>query len=203
MIQGRLVLADDHAMLREGLSRSLVAHGYEVVGEAGNGARAVELVDHHHPDAVLLDVSMPVLDGIGAVIRMTERGLSVPALLLTMHTDTALVVRARAAGALGYLTKDCSTADIVAAIERARQGETTFPFAATTANDRPLISGREAEVLQLVADGKTTSEIAETLFVSVKTVKNHLASAYARLQTPDRTQAVLKAARLGLIRISG
>jgi DNA-binding NarL/FixJ family response regulator len=127
-----------------------------------------------------------------------------------MHADANLIKDAADAGAMGYLVKDCSTDDIVAAIAAAKEGNRTFPdpgaaaasnraAASPTENGRPVITAREAEVLQMIADGHSTTEAARALYVSVKTVKNHLASAYAKLDAHDRTQAVLRAARLGLV----
>jgi DNA-binding NarL/FixJ family response regulator len=127
-----------------------------------------------------------------------------------MHADASLIEDAKAAGAMGYLVKDCSIEDIAAAISAALAGETSFmtPAAAgeveATAEKeaaKGIITQREAEVLQMIADGRNTSEAAKELYVSVKTVKNHLASAYAKLDAHDRTQAVLRAARLGLIKL--
>lgn len=202
----RILLADDHAMLREGLRRSLTHEGYEIVAEAADGQEALDLASRHRPDLVLMDVTMPVLDGLEATRRLHEILPDIRVVVLTMHAEPKLARDAIQAGAMGYLVKDCTTSDIVEAIERAIRGEQTFPNAASEAielhatdGNRPLITQREAEVLQLIADGKSTTEAAQHLYVSVKTVKNHLASAYTKLDAHDRTQAVLRAARLGLI----
>ncbi len=200
----RIVVADDHTMLREGLRRSLAGQGYDVVAEAANGEEAVSLATQLLPDIVLMDVTMPVLDGLGATRRIRAECGQVRVIVLTMHADPKLVGEAAEAGAHGYLVKDCTTQDIVDAISAAMADERTFPVAA--ANDageqRRVITQRETEVLQLIADGMTTSEAAAALFLSAKTVKNHLASAYGKLEAHDRTQAVLRAARLGLITLS-
>lgn len=205
MTATRILLADDHAMLREGLRRSLAHEGYDIVGEAADGQQALELVDVHTPEVVLMDVTMPVLDGIEATRRIVAEHPDVRVVMLTMHADPRLARDAVDAGAMGYLVKDCTTSDIVEAIDRALRGEQTFPNAASEAvlqrEGRPVITQREAEVLQLIADGKSTNEAAQHLYVSVKTVKNHLASAYTKLDAHDRTQAVLRAARLGLIKL--
>ncbi len=201
----RIVVADDHVMLREGLRRSLTTQGYDVVAEANDGREAMELAERLTPDIVLMDVTMPVLDGIEATRRLREKVPAVRVLMLTMHADPAMATSAKEAGAHGYLVKDCTTAEIMAAIDRTLNDEQTFPPSLITAPappppDQPrLITQREAEVLQLIADGKSTVDAARTLYVSVKTVKNHLASIYSKLEAHDRTQAVLRAARLGLI----
>jgi two-component system, NarL family, response regulator DegU len=200
----RILLVDDHPMLREGLRRSLVGQGYDVIGEAGDGQQAVDLAQALRPNLVLMDVTMPVLDGIEAARRIIEQQPGIAILMLTMHADTELAQRAMEIGAMGYLVKDCSLAEIAEAVESAVAGHSTFPVDASqeSEDDRPRITRREIEVLQLIADGKSTSETAHELFVSTKTVKNHLASAYTKLEAHDRTQAVLRAARLGLIKLS-
>ena len=200
----RILLADDHAMLREGLRRSLAHEGFEIVGEAADGQEAVTLAEQHRPELVLMDVTMPVLDGLEATRRIRSSLPGTHVVMLTMHAEPKLAHDAIEAGAMGYLVKDCTTSDIVEAIDRAMRGETTFPSAMPAIPEpaeagRPLITQRETEVLQLIADGRSTTEAAQQLYVSVKTVKNHLASAYTKLDAHDRTQAVLRAARLGLI----
>jgi DNA-binding NarL/FixJ family response regulator len=206
--QTRLLIADDHAMLRDGLRRSLTSHGFVIIGEAANGQEAVDRALDLKPDVVLMDVTMPVLDGIQATKRLVEKNPAARVLVLTMHADASLIKDARDAGATGYLVKDCSIDDISAAITAAMNNEQTFLETTSIAPSPPekesgkgIITQREAEVLQMIADGRNTSEAAKELFVSVKTVKNHLASAYAKLDAHDRTQAVLRAARLGLIKL--
>jgi DNA-binding NarL/FixJ family response regulator len=213
----RLVLADDHRMLREGLRRSLEVEGFDVVGEAADGAAAVRLAEQLRPDVLLMDVSMPVLDGVEATRLVREHAPTVPVVILTMHADQDVLVRAVRAGASGYLVKDCSTAEVVHTLRLAAAGETTLsPEFATAmlveaqhvAEERtepapePIISKREEEVLQLIAEGASTTEVAAQLFISVKTVKNHLASVYQKLDSRDRTQAVLRAVRMGIIRLN-
>ena len=201
----RVLLADDHTMLREGLHRSLTAQGFDIVGEAADGRQAVQLAEKLRPGVVLMDVTMPVLDGIGATRRITRELPDVKVIMLTMHADTRLAQDALGAGAMGYLVKDCAMSDIVLAVHKALRGEQTFPDPTdipsdNVSPDQPrIITQRESEVLQMIADGKSTTEAARDLYVSVKTVKNHLTSAYAKLNAHDRTQAVLRAARLGLI----
>jgi len=206
------LLVDDHTMLRQGLRRGLEAEGIKVVAEAGDGETAVRLALEHQPDAVIMDVSMPNVDGIEACRRIMNADARQCVIILTMHMDRAIIERALRAGAVGYLTKDCSMTEVVEAIKMATSGDTVLsPNLATLMlsearsidrNDGPLISPREEEVLQLVVDGLGTTDIAERLYISQKTVKNHLASIYEKLDASDRTQAVLTAVRMGIVRIN-
>ena len=211
----RLLVADDHRMLRDGLRRSMEDQGFTVVGEAADGQEAVRLAQQLQPDVVLMDVSMPHLDGVEAT-RLIHRALpGVPVVMLTMHADSDVMSRAIQAGAVGYLVKDCSTEEVAAAVRTAASGESALsPDLASSMldqvhrgraddgdGDAHVISAREEEVLQLVADGLSLPEVAARLYISVKTVKNHLASIYSKLQARDRTQAVLRAVRMGIIRL--
>lgn len=206
------LLVDDHTMLRQGLRRGLEAEGIHVVAEAGDGETAVRLALEHRPDAVIMDVSMPDVDGIEACRRIMRADARQCVIILTMHMDRAIIERALRAGAVGYLTKDCSMTEVVEAIKLATSGDTvlspnlaTLMLSEARSNDRnddPLISPREEEVLQLVVDGLGTTAIAERLYISQKTVKNHLASIYDKLNASDRTQAVLTAVRMGIVRIN-
>ena len=211
----RLLLADDHRMLRDSLRRSLEEHGFAVVGEAGDGAEAVRLCDDLRPDVVLMDVTMPVLDGVEAARRICRVAPESRVVMLTMHADDDVMARAAQAGAVDYLVKDCSVDDIVAtlnlvagramapptSVAPSTRREATDPAGNRPGAAPPPLSGRELEVLQLVADGLSLPEVAARLFISVKTVKNHLASIYAKLDARDRTQAVLRAVRAGLVRL--
>ncbi len=210
----RLLLADDHRMLREGLRRTLEEEGLEVVGEAADGEEALRLAAKLRPDVVLMDVTMPVLDGVEATRQLHEHLPEIPVVILTMHADREVLARAIRAGAAGYLVKDCSTDEVVRTVRLAASGETALSpelaasmlaeaqRADTPAEELdPIISKREEEVLQLVADGLSTSEVAAKLYISIKTVKNHLASIYEKLDSRDRTQAVLRAVRMGIIRL--
>lgn len=202
----RVVLADDHRLLREGLVRSLQDAGIDVVGQADNGDDAVRLVQSVAPDVVLMDVSMPVLDGVEATRRMSRLAPGVRVVILTMHDDADVLARAMAAGAVAYLVKDRSISEVVATITRAAAGETTLPAGVASSMlahgmAERVLSDREAEVLQQIADGRSLPEAAARLYISVKTVKNHLASAYQKLDAHDRTQAVLTAVRMGIVRL--
>lgn len=212
----RVLLADDHRMLREGLRRSMVDEGFDVVGEADNGEEAVRLAAELRPDVILMDVSMPEMDGVEAtrIIRATDTRARV--IMLTMHADAEVLAEALRAGASGYLVKDCSTDEVAAAVRMAANGETALsPQLAATmldevrrleqpdpAEEDRVITKREEEVLQHIADGCSTPEVAERLYISQKTVKNHLASIYQKLDARDRTQAVLQAVRMGIVHLS-
>ncbi len=212
----RLLLADDHRMLREGLRRSMTEEGFDVVAEAGDGEEAVRLADELTPDVVLMDVTMPDVDGVEAARRIRSDHADVQVVMLTMHADQDVITSAIRAGACGYLVKDCSTDEIAGAVRAAAADETTLSpgIAAsmldevrrldepTTAEADRVVSRREEEVLQLIAVGCSTPEVASRLYISQKTVKNHLASIYQKLDARDRTQAVLQAVRMGIVRLT-
>ena len=211
----RLLLADDHRMLRDSLRRSMEENGFDVVGEAGDGAEAVQLAQELRPDVILMDVSMPNLDGVEATRQITRMVPEAQVVMLTMHADGDVMARAIQAGAIGYLVKDCAITDVVSAVRLAASGESVLSpdlalsmladvkrTAVDPGNGHAPVSAREEQVLQLVADGLSLPEVAAELFISVKTVKNHLASIYAKLDARDRTQAVLRAVRMGIIRLT-
>jgi DNA-binding NarL/FixJ family response regulator len=222
-----VLIADDHQLLRQALRRALEDSGLRVVSEAGDGEEAVRLVQQDRPDVVVMDVTMPVLDGIEATRRIHAATGESKVLVLTMHDEDALRVKALRAGAVGFLTKDCAMQEVVETVRRVADGDTVFspeiaaammaqfpvatappaPSTSTPANGRPVenhdspLTKREREILQLVADGHSTAEIARSLYISAKTVKNHLASIYSKLDSRDRTQAVLSGMRLGIVQL--
>ena len=213
----RLMLADDHRMLREGLRRSLTDEGFDVVGEASDGDEAVRLADSIRPDVILMDVTMPDVDGVEATRRIHQQHPEIRVVMLTMHADQSVIAEALRAGASGYLVKDCSTDEIADAVRLAASDESSLsPELATAMLDEVrridpdsveddadrAVTKREVEVLQLIADGCSTPEVAERLYISQKTVKNHLASIYHKLDARDRTQAVLQAVRMGIVRLN-
>jgi DNA-binding NarL/FixJ family response regulator len=208
----RLMLADDHRMLREGLRRSMIDQGFDVVGEARDGEEAIRLAHELHPEVILMDVTMPEIDGVEATRQIRSSLPEIKVVMLTMHADQEVLTAAIRAGANGYLVKDCSTDEIASAVRMAVSGETALSpqLAASMLDevrrlDRPsseedrIVTRREEEVLQLIADGCSTPEVAEKLYISQKTVKNHLASIYQKLDARDRTQAVLQAVRMGIV----
>jgi DNA-binding NarL/FixJ family response regulator len=203
------MLVDDHTMLRQGLRRALEGEGITVIAEAGDGESAVKLALDTHPDVVLMDVSMPTVDGVEATKRLMGADARQRVVMLTMHADRDVIERSIKAGAVGYLTKDSSIAEVIMAIKLAANGDRPMsPRLASAMLDEAkkmddgIVSAREEEVLQLVADGLGTTEIAERMFISQKTVKNHLASIYDKLNARDRTQAVLTAVRMGIVKLS-
>ncbi len=203
-----VILVDDHTMLRQGLRRALESEGIKVVAEASDGAEAIRLALEHKPDVVLMDVSMPGMDGVEAARRLVEADGRQRVVMLTMHIDRDVIDRAIRAGAVGYLTKDSSISEVILAIQLAANGDRPMsPRLAAAMLDEArredaLISVREEEVLQLVADGFGTNEIAERLYISGKTVKNHLTSIYEKLNARDRTQAVLMAVKMGIVKLT-
>ena len=211
----RLLLADDHTMVRQSMRRSMEDAGFEIVGEAADGAEAVRLAADTRPDVVLMDVSMPVLDGIEATRQVRATGSDAgdatnrpQVVMLTMHADADVVRRALQAGAVGYLTKDSSIDDVIDAVRLAASGDAAVSpglaaalLREAVADPAQQVSAREIEVLQLIAEGASPPEVAERLFISAKTVKNHLSSIYEKLDARDRTQAVLKGLRMGIIRL--
>ena len=210
----RLLLADDHTMVRQSVRRSMESEGFQIVGEAADGEEAVRLALEVGPDVVLMDVSMPVLDGIEATRQVRRQVPGAQVVVLTMHSDPDLVRRALQAGAVGYLTKDCRIEEVAEAVRLAASGDRTVSSGLAAglldqasqlqvelADDQSPITAREIEVLQLIAEGASPPEVAATLFISASTVKNHLSSIYDKLDARDRTQAVVKGLRMGFIRL--
>jgi DNA-binding NarL/FixJ family response regulator len=204
----RLVIADDQASVRQGLVLLLDAVAdIEVVGAAADGAHVLDLVSEHHPDAILLDLHMPVLDGIGAIRRLTAEHPDVAIVVLTTYADDTSVLDALRAGARSYLTKDADHTDIARALHAAVGGLTVFDprvhttlLAATAAAGKsepaaaaPLpddLTQREAEILAMIARGMANPEIAAQLFLSSHTVKTHISRIFAKTASRDRAAAI-------------
>jgi DNA-binding NarL/FixJ family response regulator len=200
-------------MLRQGLRRSLETEGITVVGEASNGEEAVKLALSCRPDVVLMDVSMPQVDGIEATRQLMAADGRQRVVILTMHIDRDVIERAMKAGAVGYMTKDSTVKEVVMAVRLAANGDRILsPRLAELMlqeakkddahTSGALLSPREEELLQHIADGLATSEVATKMYISQKTVKNHLASIYDKLDARDRTQAVLTAVRMGIVKLN-
>jgi DNA-binding NarL/FixJ family response regulator len=204
-----LLLADDHQMLRQGLRRSMEDEGFEVLGEAADGAEAVRLACELRPDVVLMDVSMPEMDGVEATRQIRAAVEQARIIMLTMHADQDVIRRAVKAGASGYLVKDCSIDEVVEMVRQVASHDIALsPSLAVSMlheASKPLgeriLTAREEELLQLIGEGLSTPEVAAQLYISTKTVKNHLASIFEKLDARDRTQAVVKAVRMGIIEV--
>lgn len=210
----RLLLADDHALVRAGL-RELVQKipGVEVVAEASNGREALELIPTHHPDLVLLDIGMKELNGLEVAARITRDHRTVKVLILSMHANEEYVMRALRAGASGYMLKDSATAELRLAIDAVLSGKTYLsPTISRSVIDSYLhrtgagkkaaveqLTPRQREVLQLIAEGNSTKEIAANLNLSAKTVETHRAQLMERLDIYDVAGLVRFAMREGLI----
>jgi DNA-binding NarL/FixJ family response regulator len=211
----RILLADDHTVLRDSIRRSFEAAGEQVVGEAANGEEALELALDLRPDVVVMDLTMPVLDGIGATKRIRQEAPETKVVVLTMHDDVDATRRALDAGAVGFLTKGSSFAAVLDTVRKAAAGETglTPELAGTMlrvasaarpggqAVDEPLLSDRQVEILQAIAAGSSTKQVARQLGITQKTVHNHLNAIYRKLDTQSLTHAVLSAVRLGIIEL--
>jgi two-component system, NarL family, response regulator DegU len=206
-----VMLVDDHTMLRQGLRRSLETEGIPVIAEASNGEEAIKMALETKPNVVLMDVSMPQIDGIEATRRLVQADNRQRVVILTMHIDREVIERAMKAGAVGYMTKDSTVKEVVMAVKLAANGdrilsprlaEVMLQEAKHADEQVSLLSPREEELLQHIADGLATSEVAEKMYISQKTVKNHLASIYEKLQARDRTQAVLMAVKMGIVKLN-
>jgi DNA-binding NarL/FixJ family response regulator len=206
----RVVLVDDHAVVRVGLERLLAAAGdMVVVGTAADGAEAVEVVRSTRPDVVLMDLQMPVLDGVAATRTIVEEQLGAQVVILTSYSDGERIVAALDAGAVGYLLKDADPEDLLSGVRSVSVGESplhpraarellTYRAASPTESPADQLTTREREVLGLVRQGLANKQIARRLGISERTVKAHLTSVFQRLSVADRTQAALWAERHGV-----
>jgi DNA-binding NarL/FixJ family response regulator len=204
----RVVVADDHAVVRAGLAQLLATFAdVELVGQAADGHEAVALAASEQPDVVLMDLEMPVLDGIEATRRIRAAQPEVAVVVLTSFSDRDRILRALDAGAAGYLLKDAEPHELASAIDAAARGEAPLaPKAASELHrDRQVrapaaaLSEREREVLAMVGQGLPNKVIARRLAISEKTVKAHLTSVYRQIGVTDRTQAALWAQRNGVV----
>ena len=214
----RVLLVDDQTLFREALRTLLeVREEIEVVGEAGNGEQALRQAAELVPDVVLMDLRMPVLDGVAATRRLRVEQPSVRVLALTTFDDDEDVFAALRAGALGYLLKDVTSAQLVEALQAAARGESVLqpsvaakvvariaqlPDLDPAPRPQPLVvplSERELEVVRLIGQGRSNREIAGALFLAEGTVKNHVTNVLAKLGARDRTQAALRGRALGII----
>lgn len=214
----RLVLADDHPLVRAGIRAELEKlPSVEVVGEAGNGREALELVKSQRPNVVFIDISMPGLNGLEAVARMTKEFPDVRVIILSMHENEEYVWRALKAGAAGYLLKKAATTELEAALIRVSEGEIylsreiaarldnkfSLPGFAGARNPLDQLTGRQREILQLIAEGQNTKEIAEILKLSPKTVEYHRLKLMEIVNIHDVPGLVRFALRQGVIPLDG
>jgi DNA-binding NarL/FixJ family response regulator len=205
----RVLLADDHVIFRQGLKGLLERAGFEVVAEAGDGREAVRLTQEHSPEVAILDLAMPLLDGSGAAKEIAQTSAGTRTILLTMHSEEPYIVNALRAGVRGYVLKTQSATELVGAIrEVARGGIYLSPTVSSTiahayqAKTEALsnnLTSREREVLQLVAEGKTTKEVAQLLGISAKTADSHRTRIMTKLGIHDTAGLVRYAIRQGLI----
>ena len=205
----RILLADDHAIMREGLKALLEREGHEVVGEASTGHEAVRLAETHKPDVVVLDISMPLLNGIDAAREVQRTCSRAKILLLTMYADEHYVREGLRAGVSGYVLKTRASHELLEAIREIRNGDTYLSSAVsrtvvqsylanTTAPPDPL-TARERQVVQLVAEGKTTKEIASLLGIGTKTAETHRTHIMDKLDIHDTAGLVRYAIRSGIV----
>ena len=206
----RVLVADDHPVFREGMVRALAANpNAEVVAETGDGRAALEAIAAERPDVALLDYRLPGLDGIEVVRAVVRDGLPTRVLMLSAHDESSVVFDALQAGAAGYLLKEASRDEIVAAVFAVARGESVLPsdvaaglvgeIRLRSPSDTPVLTEREREILRLIADGKSFAEIAAALFIGVTTVKTHAQHVYDKLGVSDRAAAVAEAIRRHLI----
>lgn len=208
----RVMIVDDHNLVREGLRAMFDStREIEVVAEAGSGEEAVDMVERFQPDVVLMDISMPGMNGIQATRILREKRPEVKVVILTMLDQEGYVYEAVKAGATGYMLKNTSSEELAQAIKTVHDGKALLhPEAtaqllkefATMAENRGSdygLSDREMEVLQLLSEGKTNKQIAKDLWISEQTVKTHVAHIFEKLGTSDRTETVAMALRSGLV----
>ena len=203
----RLMLVDDQTLIRQGLASLLsLEEDFEIVGHASHGAEAVSLIDTLTPDIILMDIRMPVMDGVAATKAIRERNPAMKILVLTTFDEDEYIVQAMQAGASGYLLKDAPTEQLAAAIRSVNSGFTQlgptiapklFSRLNSASSAQPkedaqsMFTGRELEILKLLGQGKSNKEIAQSLYITEGTVKNHITKILSLLNVRDRTQAAL------------
>lgn len=211
----RIILADDHTVVRSGLRALLERHNnFEIVGEAENGRDVVTLSTSLHPDIVIMDVGMPLLNGIEATAALLKQSPSTGVVILSMYSDESYVMRSLRAGARGYLLKDSAAPDLLAAIQAVSNGRSFFSRSIRqllaedyvrilrqkgAVDSYELLSPREREIFQLLAEGKTNKQVAATLFISPYTVETHRGNILEKLGLHSAAELILYAVRKGII----
>ncbi len=205
----RILIADDHSIVREGLKQLLeLESDFEVVGQASNGLETIQSVKNLDPDVLLLDINMPIMNGIKALKKIKEDGLRTRVVVLTIHEDREYLLETMQIGATGYILKDSDSASLYKAIRDAHNGHSYIQpkLAAELVKEfnKPKVNKdkseneltqREYEVLTLIAEGLNNKDIADTLYISEKTVKNHVSNIFRKINVNDRTQAAIYAFR--------
>ncbi len=205
----RVLLADDHTLVRQGLKALLEREGFAVVGEASNGQEAIRLAPNIRPDIAILDISMPILNGLDAARELQKASRSTKSILLTQHDEDQYVIEALRAGVRGYVLKNQASTDLIHAIQQVCRGEiylspsisgtiVTAFLSKTSVQTDPLTS-RERQVLQLVGEGKSSKEIAVLLGISIKTTESHRTRLMRKLDIHELASLVRYAIRRGLV----
>ncbi|MCX6386752.1 MAG: response regulator transcription factor [Solirubrobacterales bacterium] len=207
----RILIADDHPMFREGVSRVVASYPeFEIVGRVDSGRQAVEEIRSLEPDVALVDLRLPDIDGVKVVEAIERDGLTTKVIIISAYEDSATVYSAISAGARAYLSKAVSADELGRAIQAVARGQTVIPAAMQSAlaqeirarrdlGDVPVLTKREVEVLECIAEGLSAPEIAERLVLSVTTIKTHLHNIYRKLDVSDRAAAVAQAMRRGIL----
>ncbi|MEM1504938.1 response regulator transcription factor [Domibacillus sp. 8LH] len=222
----KIVLIDDQQLFREGIKRILnCEETFEVLAEGKDGVEAIELADRYKPDVVIMDINMPKTNGVEATRNLISKYPNIKVIILSVHDDETYIIGALQSGAFGYLLKEMDTENLIEAVKAVAKGEsylhprvthkliTVYRRLSSAAARKKefqqppvrlplhLLSRRESEVLQLLADGKSNRSLAETLYISEKTVKGHVYSILRKMDVNDRTQAVIKAIKNGWVEV--
>jgi DNA-binding NarL/FixJ family response regulator len=211
----QILLADDHTVVRKGLRLLLESHsGFQVIADAADGREAVALAERHHPDVAVLDIAMPILNGIEAARQIAAKLPKIAIVILSMHSDEGYVLRALKAGARAYLLKDSAEYDLIHAVEAVSEGKAFFSPAISkmlvedymrqmrerqVEDSYELLTTREREVLQLLAEGKSNKEVAGILSLSLYTVETHRSNIFQKLNLHTGAELILYAIRKGVI----